>query len=50
MERDEDLFHSIIGRLDAGGILTEIVLIGGWVLPVYRAYFDDDPHIPFHAQ
>ena len=46
MEKDEDLFLTIIDRLSQGGVLTDIVLIGGWVLPVYRVYFNDAPEIP----
>jgi hypothetical protein len=43
---DEDLFLKIIDRLTEGGVLTDIVLIGSWVLPIYRAYFNDAPEIP----
>lgn len=43
---DEELFLKIIGRLAQGGVLTDIVLVGGWVLPIYRAYFNDTPEIP----
>ena len=46
MENSESLFLKIIGKLDAGKILQDIVLIGSWVLPIYRTYFDDDPEIP----
>ena len=28
------------------GVLTDIVLIGSWVLPIYREYFNDAPEIP----
>ena len=40
---DDELFLNIIGRLARGGVLTDIVLIGSWVLPIYRMYFDNDP-------
>jgi hypothetical protein len=43
---DEGLFLSIIDRLAKGRVLPDIVLIGSWVLPIYRAYFDDAPEIP----
>lgn len=46
MENAESLFLKIIGKLDAGDVLQDIVLIGSWALPVYRTYFDDDPEIP----
>lgn len=46
MENSESLFLKIIGKLDAGKVLQDIVLIGSWVLPIYRTYFDNDPEIP----
>ncbi|MFP4012352.1 MAG: GSU2403 family nucleotidyltransferase fold protein [Spirochaetaceae bacterium] len=46
MADDDELFLTIIDRLSQGGVLTDIVLIGSWVLPVYRAYFNDAPEIP----
>mgnify|MGYP000048466849 CR=1 FL=1 len=46
MENSESLFLKIIDKLDSGGVLQDIVLIGSWALPVYREYFDDDPEIP----
>lgn len=46
MADDEDLFLKILDRLTKGGVLTDIVLIGSWVLPIYRAYFNDAPEIP----
>lgn len=46
MESGESLFLKIIDKLDTGGVLQQIVLVGSWVLPVYRTYFDDDPEIP----
>lgn len=46
MENSESLFLKIIAKLDAGKVLQDIVLIGSWVLPIYRTYFDDDPEIP----
>ena len=46
MDNGDDLFFRLIRKLDAGGVLQRIVLIGSWALPVYRCYFDDDPEIP----
>ena len=46
MADDEDIFLKIIERLTEGGVLTDIVLIGSWVLPIYRACFNDAPEIP----
>ena len=46
MADDDVLFLTIIDRLANGGVLTDIVLIGSWVLPIYRAYFHDAPEIP----
>lgn len=46
MESGETLFLRIIDKLDTGGVLQKIVLVGSWVLPIYRAYFEDDPEIP----
>ena len=33
---DDELFLKIIDRLAQGGVLTDIVLIGSWVLPISR--------------
>lgn len=46
MDSDENLFLKIIEKLDTGNVLQQIVLIGSWVLPIYRTHFDDDPEIP----
>ena len=46
VESDESLFFKVIEKLAEGNVLQDIVLIGSWVLPVYRAFFDDDPEIP----
>ena len=46
MENVDSLFLKIIDKLSAGDVLRDIVLIGSWALPIYRAYFDDDPEIP----
>lgn len=46
MENDESLFLNIIDKLSSGDVLQDIVLIGSWVLPIYKTYFNDDPEIP----
>ena len=46
MENDEDLFLKIIDRLAKGGVLSDIVLVGSWVLPIYHEFFDNAPEIP----
>ncbi|MFP4484857.1 MAG: hypothetical protein ACLFO1_08390 [Spirochaetaceae bacterium] len=46
MENGEDLFLSVIDRFAKGGVLSDIVLVGSWVLPIYRVYFRDAPEIP----
>lgn len=46
MAGDDGLFLTVIDRLAQGGVLTDVVLIGSWVLPIYRSYFNDAPEIP----
>lgn len=46
MENGEDLFLAVIDRFAKGGVLSDIVLVGSWVLPIYRIYFGDAPEIP----
>ena len=46
MEDDDGLFLSIIDRLSKGGVLSDIVLVGSWVLPMYREFFDNAAEIP----
>lgn len=46
VENDDDLFLTIVDRLAKGGVLSDIVLVGSWVLPIYRQFFDDAPEIP----
>lgn len=46
MESGEDLFLKILNVLNKDDLLQQIVLIGSWVLPVYRDYFNNDPEIP----
>jgi hypothetical protein len=42
----ESLFLKILDKLAAGSVLQDVVLVGSWVLPVYRAHFDGAPDIP----
>jgi hypothetical protein len=46
VESGEKLFFRILAELDAAGVLQQIVLIGSWVLPVYRSFFGENPEIP----
>lgn len=46
MERSDDIFTQVLSGLDDAGILQQVVLIGSWALPIYRAYYDDSPEIP----
>ena len=46
MESNEPLFDRVMLKLHTAGILTDLILIGSWVLPIYRVYFDDTPEIP----
>ena len=46
MESSDNLFLKIIEKLNTGGVLRDVVLIGSWALPIYKTYFDDDPEIP----
>ena len=46
MDASESLFFLILRRLDEVGVLQDIVLIGSWVLPIYRHYFGDDSRVP----
>ena len=46
MADDNDLFLKKVGLLERGGVLNDIVLIGSWVLPIYRTYFNNAPEIP----
>ena len=40
------LFKEVISILDQAGVLSYLILIGGWCLYVYREYFGNDPQIP----
>ena len=39
-------FKEIISFLDQAGVLSDLILIGGWCLHVYREYFKNEPQIP----
>ncbi len=39
-------FKEIISILNQAGVLSYLILIGGWCLYVYREYFRNDPQIP----
>jgi Nucleotidyltransferase len=41
-----ELFHKILLKFHLSGILENVILIGSWVLPVYKRYFNDSPEIP----
>jgi hypothetical protein len=43
------LFQSILADFHNAGILDNFILIGSWVLRVYREHFDHDPRIPVIA-
>ena len=46
MQTNKHLFDRVLIELDKAGVLTEMMLIGSWVLPVYREYFHNPPEIP----
>ena len=46
MRNKETLFRDLLGRLHSEKILQNIILIGNWVLPIYRHYFNNAPEIP----
>jgi len=41
-----DLFHKMLIEFHAKGILNDVILIGSWVLPIYRHFFSNTPEIP----
>lgn len=47
MADDDELFLTIIDRLAQGGVLSDIVLIGSWVLPIYCKYVHPEMEIEF---
>ena len=34
-----DIFLEVLRRLDKSGVLSNIVLVGSWCLPLYRDYY-----------
>ena len=42
MQTNKHLFDRVLIELDKAGVLTEMMLIGSWVLPVYREYFHNN--------
>ena len=46
MKDNYELFHKILLKFHLSGILENVILIGSWVLPVYKRYFNDSPEIP----
>ena len=46
MQTNKYLFDRVLIELDKAGVLTEMMLIGSWVLSVYREYFHNAPEIP----
>ena len=37
-----DLFMEVLRRLDSAGVLSKVVLIGSWCLPLYRDHYSGD--------
>lgn len=46
MKDNYKLFHDILSSFYFSGVLENVILIGSWVLPVYKRYFNDSPEIP----
>ncbi len=46
MKENKDLFYKLLLRFHQTGILENVILIGSWVLPIYRHYFSNSPEIP----
>ncbi len=40
------LFMDVLRGLDANDILEDLIIIGGWCLPLYKVYYQNDPAIP----
>jgi len=41
-----DLFGRLLASLYSNGVLSQIILVGSWCLPLYKKHFHDDPQIP----
>lgn len=37
-----DVFMEVLRRLDKAGVLSKVVLIGSWCLPLYREHYFGD--------
>ncbi|MBC8415419.1 MAG: hypothetical protein H8E11_03215 [Candidatus Cloacimonetes bacterium] len=46
MKENKDLFHDLLLKFHIKGVLENVILIGSWVLPIYRHYFSNSPAIP----
>jgi hypothetical protein len=46
MKNEHIIFDDLLKALHQSGVLFHVTLIGGWCLPIYRAYFDNAPEIP----
>lgn len=40
-----DLFLEILKRLDSAGILSKVILIGSWCLPLYREHYSGQSNL-----
>jgi hypothetical protein len=45
VEKEHDLFFTILARLDKAEVLRDIILIGGWCPLVYKEYFGNPMEI-----
>ena len=46
MKSNSNLFHEILTEFYNAGVLENVILIGSWVLPIYKHYFSDTTEIP----
>ena len=46
MNKAEELVLGILKSLHEADVLSEMMLIGSWCLPLYKRYFDNSPLIP----
>ncbi|KQC13175.1 MAG: hypothetical protein APR63_09320 [Desulfuromonas sp. SDB] len=46
MINNENLFLKILKIFEKKDILKNLILVGSWVLPVYKEYFNNSPDIP----
>ncbi len=44
-ENQSELFLEILSRLDKAGVLSKIILIGSWCLPIYRQYYSRESNL-----